>query len=57
MQIIIYALSIFGFGWLLLILFIGLFGGRFLIQLKNPITQEMESITDVILEGKIKRKY
>jgi hypothetical protein len=48
-------LELFGAGWLLLIILIAIFGGSFLVQLENPFTQKMESITDVSInhENKI----
>lgn len=53
-MIIIYSLALFGLGWLLLIILMGFLGGRFLVQLKNPFTHKMESITDVAIKKESK---
>lgn len=45
-------LELFGLGWLILIIMVAIFGGKVLIKLKNPITKEMEEITNVTIDHK-----
>jgi hypothetical protein len=40
---------VFGLGWLLLILTVAFLGGRVLVEIKNPITKSMDSITDITI--------
>jgi hypothetical protein len=50
MKLLEIILEVFGLGWLILIIMIGILGGKVLIQLKNPITKKLESITDITIE-------
>jgi hypothetical protein len=47
MQKLELVLAIFGGGWLFTILLISILGGKVLIQIKNPLTKEIDNITDV----------
>jgi hypothetical protein len=49
MKFISMALEIFGFMWMLFLILFAIFGGRILIQFKNPTTKKLESITDITL--------
>jgi hypothetical protein len=41
---------LFGLGWLLLFLTIAFLGGRVLVEIKNPFTKNMDSITDITID-------
>lgn len=43
-------LELFGLGWLFLILMIAIFGGKVLVEIKNPFTKNMDRITDVTID-------
>jgi hypothetical protein len=55
LEIISFILMVFGLGWLLLILTIAFLGGRFLIEIKNPFTKSMDSITDITIDHQNKK--
>ncbi|MBZ9537223.1 hypothetical protein KGR20_24085 [Cytobacillus oceanisediminis] len=57
MQKIELLLAIFGGGWIFVILIISILGGRVLIQIKNPLTKEIDNITDVTFNSKRDNKY
>jgi hypothetical protein len=55
MKFISMALEIFGFMWMLLLILFAIFGGRILIQFKNPTTKKLERITDITLHLETKK--
>jgi hypothetical protein len=54
LEIISLILMVFGLGWLLLILTVAFLGGRVIVEIKNPFTKRMDSITDITIDHQIK---
>lgn len=47
-------LEIFGLSWILLFIAIGILGGSIQVKINNPLTKELDTITDIAIKHKNK---
>jgi hypothetical protein len=44
------SLEILGTGWIVLIAIIGICGGSITVKIRNPITRDIDTVTDITIE-------